>query len=733
MRKQRLAAAVLCGIFALCGVQQLPAGAVSLSEHLTVMAAEQETEQTTALPSSYDMRKAGLTTRVQNQGSNGICWSFSAMAALESTLVSKQPDIDLSEWSMAFYAFSPVLGYKSGEKTPFKNAGGLVVAAPMLTGWYAPVPQEDFSDSNLNGKKLDLTGEELRERAVTHVSEVEIYMSDQDVPVTEELIETVKQTVYDGRAVSVIYYNEPIVFRKETSAFYNSSYDKSNVDVSKYHAVTIVGWDDDFPAGYFNSNAGRDGAFLCKNSWGLTNSDNGYFWLSYAEPSISELYSLRSEPVQKHSGQYQYDTYGFCRSMAINTEDNMAYMANIFKAEEDTVLTSVMFVTAEPGDDYSIRVYKDVQDPADPQSGTQAVEQNGSKAHQGYYTEDLETPVFLSKGERFSIVVKLSGKSGKHIACEAYASFTTEKPDGTVKLDNETLYPESMIVQDFHPGESFVSTDGLSWSDMYEFDTINRTDKLSNGSIKHTYGKLGNVCIRALTQGIGKVMFSEYCEEVPEETEITLTCPGAEKILWSTDGEQFSVYEKPIPISGKTDITAYAMVNGKEYPPETQHYQIAVAQISSMVRTDTKEYVEFERIADDCWTAVCKQTDADLTLLPVTTGEILASTASFTSYSPLKVLAKNALTLHTREAGKRDGTYVFYMTDAIKGNVNLDDAVNAKDATEVLIYAAQVGNGDAAPKDAAWIDRADWDGNHVVNAADATGILQYAAARGVGN
>jgi C1A family cysteine protease len=680
------------------------------------------------------MRTAGLTTKVQNQGSNGTCWSFAAMASLESTLVSKVPDIDLSEWSMAFYAFSPVLGYESGAKVPFRTGGGVNVAAPMLTNWYAPVPQADFPDSDLTNKNLDLTAGDLQERVVCHVSDVDIFLNDQDSDVTEDTIRAVKEKVLSGNAVSVIYYNSTAGLSTEHHSFYNPDFKPSEAQASVYHAVTIVGWDDDFSAMKFRNSPPRNGAFLCKNSWGPKNGENGYFWLSYAEPSISELYSVSSEPVQKHSGQYRYDTYGFCRGMAINYEDTTAYMANVFTAEEDTVVTSVMFVTAVPGDNYSVRVYQDLTDPEDPVSGKEVSTVNGYAPYAGYHTVDLETPVFLRAGETFSVAAKLSGGLGKHIPCEAYALFTSVAPDGTVTVDNETIFPEDLIVRDFHAGESFVSSDGLQWKDMYSYDSIDVDLSASiTGAVKHLYGKVGNVCIRALTQDIGRVQFSEYTEEVPEGTAITLSCPGASEIRYSTDGNEYLLYDDPVRISGETTLSAYAVVNGKQYPVYTQHYKTAVAQISSILRTDTKEYLELKRIADDCWTAVCTRGSSDPYILPVTTGKIFSKSVEFGSYTQVRIQTQYALTLRTTEPGKRDGTYVLYLTDQIQGNVNLDGAVNASDAADVLLYAAKSGAGvQDTTKDAAWLDRADCNHDQLINAEDAAWILRYAAARGVG-
>ena len=78
----------------------------------------------------------------------------------------------------------------------------------------------------------------------------------------------------------------------------------------------------------------------------------------------------------------------------------------------------------------------------------------------------------------------------------------------------------------------------------------------------------------------------------------------------------------------------------------------------------------------------------------------------------------------------QESTYVIYLTDVIRGNVNLDGAVNAVDAAEVLVYAAQKGAGAAQAQDTAWRDRADCDRDGEVNAADAAWILQTAAENG---
>lgn len=67
------------------------------------------------------------------------------------------------------------------------------------------------------------------------------------------------------------------------------------------------------------------------------------------------------------------------------------------------------------------------------------------------------------------------------------------------------------------------------------------------------------------------------------------------------------------------------------------------------------------------------------------------------------------------------------------GDVDGDKAVNANDATAVLIAAAKNGTGSGTGLSPEEFEAADVDQNKLVNANDATAILRYAAAVGTGN
>ena len=80
----------------------------------------------------------------------------------------------------------------------------------------------------------------------------------------------------------------------KTASFYYSG--KSD----KIHAVAVVGWDDTFSTEYFceGCKPAEPGAWLCKNSYGESYGDGGYFWLSQSQ----ELYDAASFTVSFISG-----------------------------------------------------------------------------------------------------------------------------------------------------------------------------------------------------------------------------------------------------------------------------------------------------------------------------------------------------------------------------------------------------------------------------------------------
>ncbi len=464
------------------------------------------------LPSSFDLRDKNLVSSVKNQKSYAICWAESAVALLESELITAHPDIDLSEWQLAYYTYSKKFGFPLPEISPdpedaFLQGGNYFLLTPMLVNWISPALESDYPFERTELLNPDTDAETLQAQSAYHVTDSCLIEYDPYSDNFENQINNMKQIIYDGHAVAINYINVTANYTTTATGsrnFYNSP---SSLQNGSYHAVTVVGWDDNYSASNFKTTPDRDGAWLCKNSWGSTWGNDGYFWMSYAEESCLQPYYLKVEEKNQHYKQFYHDDFGWWSSVSFLGGTNTSYMANVFTADEDTLLTSAMFATAMENENYEVQVYKNLRSSSRPTSGTSSAGiASGKMDSCGYHTVDLEKPVRIQAGETFSVVVKLSGNSGKHVTCESYVATTTEYPDGTANF-RENL-SEEQILEGFSARQSFYSSNGTSWNDIYTAGTINDVyTTVENGQTVDvtSYTRLGNLCVRGVAQLLGDV------------------------------------------------------------------------------------------------------------------------------------------------------------------------------------------------------------------------------------
>ncbi len=704
------------------------------------------TAATDDLPFAYDMRKAGLSTRAKHQGLYGTCWSFAAMSSLETALAADEPDIDLSEWHMAYYVYSDLFGYKrNADVNVFDNGGNFNMIAPMLCGWLGPVEEADCPYDNMDVLNANITLEELQQQADYHVTDaVQFpYWTNSTDILREEQANEIKRAVYDGHAVSLSYYDKKSCFNKETNAYHYSGDPKAETSGGEYHAVSIVGWDDGYEAENFNNPPSRDGAWLVKNSWGTDWGDGGYFWLSYAETSVYEAYYLDAEPVKMHTKNYQYDTYGCGVALSVEEADTSGMMANVFTAESDTYITDVMVYTAMADEAYDITIYTDLKNSRMPTFGTASAVTSGTLSNMGYHTVSLDQPVKVSEGETFSVVVKLSGDAGQHITCEAAYRSTSTFENGTVEVYDGYLMTTDMLKRDFHRNESFYSADGMFWHDMYDEtveDTYTYEDENGAPVKVESMTVLGNVCIKALAQDAGTVLFSEYADSLPLGEEIHLRSPEGGTIRYSLDGgATYQTYSAPIRFDGDMTITAYVEGIGTQY---TQTYTARRAELTYLdcVVDGVHEPLTFRQTAENQYEAAYPDQLAkpsEVSLYPVTTGSVTCGDTKLLSGEVTAVKADgDTLTLKVSQENCVDTEYVIRFTsgssELLLGDADNNGKVTAEDAAQVLMYAAAVGAGEKPElPDADWNKRADYDEDGDIDAADAAGILIAAAKSGV--
>lgn len=764
MKKNQFSACLCSGMLLLSGVKLLPVHAEasglhtghfsSYAQYETASAAGQlmaanesvAAEMTETLPSSFDLRSKGLVSSVKAQKNYGMCWSFSAVNSMENHLIARKPEIDLSEWHLAYYTYSQKFGFPLSSMTDmddvFQQGGNYYLLSPMLTGWTGPVSEAVFPFDDYDVLNPEAEWDEVKAQAEYHVSDANLFSYDIEDENFSAQLNAVKQAIYHGNALSVSYYNHNSYYNSSRYAYYNY---ENKLSGGTYHAVSVVGWDDAFPAENFKNSPEQDGAWLIKNSWGESWGDCGYFWISYYDPTMLEFYYLETESVTAHDALYQYDDYGFWTALSVSTEDKSAYIANVFTAEKDTFLTSVMLCTTMPEEEYSIRIYTNPTKSTNPASGTASASTVGTAALAGYHTVDLTEPVALHEGEKFSIVVKLSGTSGQHIPCESFMESHVVSPEGAVSTE-QSMLTEEMILRDFHQGESFYSANGRTWYDVYDEEILEEEYTAEDGSSFSTRSLMGNICLRGLTKDAGTVIFSEDCDALPVGTEITLSSPGSSEIWYSTNGGEYQLYTEPLVMpEQELQISAYAVVNPEDMPVVCEkNYTVQEAQISSLLAVQNqkqKYYLSFRKTEEQKYETEVSAYSPDemFALMPISTGEIMSDGEWLVSGKITQVYPdKNGtVVLSVSQEGMLDTVYEIHFPveePILYGDADNDGKVNAADAADVLVYAAAVGTG-AEPElpDENWLLRADYNADGDVNAYDASEILVYAAQQGTGS
>ncbi len=335
--------------------------------------------------SEYDSGKYGIVTSVKNQSPTSLCWSYAALAAIETSLlregIGTKDALDLDEEEAAKAACGKFLD-------PLSLADGND-SSPSKTSWD-------------KGGYVDFIS-----RLGTHWQGVMPSGSVQKTPQRQYSDFVLENAVKCNNDVAEI---KSLVAQYGGVAFeYQEGYTDYHVARGPVgHVSEIVGWNDGIAKENFKDVNGNvlvngDGAWLVKNSWGVERNNAGYLWLSY-ESEIQNVTAF--DFAQREDDKLLYNYAGnetsrwYWRSTTARPQTKIAYTFDPKGGPSET-LDSVMVGVEGKDVTLTVEVYSDT-------SKSQPDTKEKFETHslnQSVCTFKLENPVNLIPGKKFCVVV----------------------------------------------------------------------------------------------------------------------------------------------------------------------------------------------------------------------------------------------------------------------------------------------------------------------------------------
>lgn len=539
---------------------------------------------------------------IKNQEQTNSCWAFASLSSLETNLalsnykkgVNLSKVYDFSERHMEYATsktFANNVENEHGYNRQVGSGGTFLLSTSYLTNGSGAIPESEMPFEN-NENTVDIS--QIQDKTVSSQVYDTVAFPDYKSQTDEEkakIMDQIKQHIQNyGSVQASIHGNSSSIGDKCYNNDTGAKYCNNSIMHSINHAVSIIGWDDNYSVDNFQEDAKptANGAWIVRNSWGekagewklsvlkenifakytqecmakgwnsadqipnefiqqsgyiiegdnayIKYGDNGIIYISYEDVNISkQIFGIiKATDTVDYDYIYQYDE--FFPAMQLSLRSSNAMLSNIFnkKTNGTEYLTQVSLYAPQT---YTCKVYVNPNGTSRAKNDLELVTLKAGESetfNAGYHTLEFSKPIEI-KAKSFAVVIEIqSDKSSTKLSLES-------KVDGVEAWDSVTV----------ENGKCFVAIgndlENCQWIDL--------------GKITEQNSNLvdGDSSIKAFTT-------TELIDESLKNIEIT-TPPNKTSYF---EGENFDKtgmvvtanYNSRTKLSSILDSSSYSITNG---------------------------------------------------------------------------------------------------------------------------------------------------------------------------
>lgn len=436
-----------------------------------------------------------LDIRVEHQGSTSECWAFSLIKSMETNMAISTQSRELENFSERHMDYATSKTFLDGTNSVGFNRevgqGGIPICGlAYLTNGQGAVLEENMpfedNENKINLSKINQPvdtivtdyvilpriNKKYERDASGNTTSVKYYNSSGEEYTQDELAnvrQMIKEHIVKYGAIATMTGGNLSQYYNNSDPFKASAYNCNITTKVRDHAITIVGWDDNYSRDNFAEGAkpSTDGAYIVLNTYGTESFDNGYLYVSYEDVFVEdELYGICDTSKVNYDKLYQHDFYGGIYQIGSGAQDT-GYYATVFE-KENTAEEYLQSVGISLCDYSKVEIYVNPTGDSLDAENLQLVAAPSTVFSPGYHTINFDE--IKVSGTEFAVVVKQISDKGQF-----YFSIETSL-EGTIYSDVTSS------------GLSYYSLDGEKWRNL-------TTVKIDGIDLKNS-----DVCIKAFTK-----------------------------------------------------------------------------------------------------------------------------------------------------------------------------------------------------------------------------------------